>query len=99
MELAFATGRGPELLADIDGRAPLVRDDDVVVVGRRDAAEAAEADAHGSRRIEETPINSIDLAAVRAAQGRPRSAPSRGSLRPISRASGSIWMRTWSMTP
>jgi arginase len=38
-DLAFATGRGPDLLADIEGRGPLVRDGDVVVFACRDAAE------------------------------------------------------------
>jgi arginase len=37
-DLAFATGRGPELVAAIEGRRPLVRDDDVVVFGYRNFA-------------------------------------------------------------
>jgi arginase len=64
MELALATGRGPAVVVDIEGRRPLVRDMDVVVFGRRDAADA---EAHGSQRIEDTAIAMIDLAAVRAA--------------------------------
>jgi len=63
MDLALATGRGPELLTNIEGRSPLVRDEDVVVLGRRDAAQAEE---HGSQRIEDTPIEMMDLADVRA---------------------------------
>lgn len=39
-----------------------MRDEDVVQLGRRDAAEAADA---GSRRIEDTGVTVIDLAAVR----------------------------------
>ncbi len=35
LDLALATGRGPALLADLDGVGPLVRDDDVAVVGMR----------------------------------------------------------------
>lgn len=62
MELAFATGRGPEVVSDIEHRRPLVRDDDVVVFGRRDAAQAEE---YGSQRIEETPITVLDLDLVR----------------------------------
>jgi arginase len=62
MDLALATGRGPSLLADLDGRGPLVRDDDVAVFGRRDAAEAEQA---GSRRIEDTAIAVFDLATIR----------------------------------
>jgi arginase len=62
MDLALATGRGPEVVTDLDGRGALVGDEDVVVLGRRDAEEAAEA---GSQRIEDTPITMLDLAAVR----------------------------------
>jgi arginase len=64
MDLALATGRGPAVVTDIEGRCPLMRDEDVVVFGRRDAADA---EAHGSQRIEDTAIAMIDLAAVRAA--------------------------------
>jgi arginase len=64
MELALVTGRGPAVVTDIEGRRPLVRDEDVVVLGRRDAADA---EAHGSQRIEDTAIAMTDLAAVRAA--------------------------------
>jgi arginase len=64
MDLALATGRGPAVLTDLEGRRPLVKDEDVVVYGRRDAEDAA---AHGSQRIEDTGIRVIDLAAVRAA--------------------------------
>jgi arginase len=38
-DLAFATGRGPDIVTDIEGRRPLVRDDDVVVFACRDAAD------------------------------------------------------------
>jgi arginase len=38
-DLAFATGRGPDVVCDIEGRRPLVRDDDVVVFASRDAAD------------------------------------------------------------
>ena len=38
-DLAFATGRGPDVVADIEGRRPLVRDDDVAVFACRDAAD------------------------------------------------------------
>lgn len=62
MELAFVTGRGPTVVADLEGRGPLVRDEDVVVFGRRDAEEAAAA---GSQRVEDTTIEVIDLTAVR----------------------------------
>jgi arginase len=38
-DLAFVTGRGPYLLTDIEGRGPLVRDEDVTVFACRDAAD------------------------------------------------------------
>jgi arginase len=38
-DLAFATGRGPDVVSDIEGLRPLVRDDDVVVFACRDAAD------------------------------------------------------------
>jgi arginase len=38
-DLAFATGRGPDVVADIEDRRPLVRDGDVAVFGCRDAAD------------------------------------------------------------
>ncbi|MEU5806657.1 arginase family protein [Streptomyces sp. NPDC047718] len=43
MELALATGRGPRLLTDLEGLGPLLRDEDVVAFGFRDAAQSAEA--------------------------------------------------------
>jgi arginase len=42
MDLALGTGRGPALLADIEGLRPLVRDEDVAVLGHRDGAQARE---------------------------------------------------------
>jgi arginase len=38
-DLAFATGRGPAIVCDLEGQRPLVRDDDVVVFASRDAAD------------------------------------------------------------
>jgi arginase len=39
MDLAFATGRGPDLLTNLEGLRPLVRDEDVVAFGFRDKDE------------------------------------------------------------
>ena len=64
MDLALATGRGPAVITDIEGRRPLVREEDVVLLGRRDAADA---DAHGSQRVEDTAINVVDLEMFRQA--------------------------------
>lgn len=62
MELALATGRGPSVVADLEGRAPLVRDEHVVHLGRRDGQEAEQA---GSQRIEDSDIAVIDLVGIR----------------------------------
>jgi arginase len=62
MDLALATGRGPGVVTELDGRSPLVWEEDVVQFARRDADEAAEA---GSQRIEDTRIRVIDLEEVR----------------------------------
>jgi arginase len=62
MELAVATGREPAALADLDGRRPLVREEDVVVFGFRDAESAAE---YGSPDVRQTAMHVFDLAEVR----------------------------------
>ena len=38
-DLAFATGRGPDIVSDIEHRRPLVRDGDVAVLASRDAGD------------------------------------------------------------
>jgi len=38
-DLAFATGRGPDIVCDLEGRRPLVRDGDVAVFACRDVAD------------------------------------------------------------
>jgi arginase len=62
MDLALASGRGPSVVTDLEGLRPLVRDQDVVQFGRRDADEA---DLAGSQRIEDTEVSVIDLQAIR----------------------------------
>jgi arginase len=62
MELALATGRGPRLLTDLEGRGPLLRDEDVVAFGFRDSAESAEA---GMQPLPPQ-LHAIDLDGVRA---------------------------------
>jgi arginase len=39
MDLAFATGHGPDLLTNLEGLRPLIRDEDAVAFGFRDAEE------------------------------------------------------------
>ncbi|MFG2330876.1 arginase family protein [Streptomyces sp. NPDC048604] len=63
MELALATGRGPSALTDLEGRGPLLRDEDVVALGFRDAAESAAA---GMQPLPPR-LRAMDLAEVRAA--------------------------------
>lgn len=63
MELALATGRGPRALTDLEGRGPLVRDEDVVAFGFRDADESA---ADGMQPLP-AGLYALDLDDVRAA--------------------------------
>jgi arginase len=61
MDLALASGRGPALLADLDGRGALVRDDDVVLVGFRDHDEQRRL---GSPALPDAAL-ALDLPAIR----------------------------------
>jgi arginase len=61
MDLAFATGRGPAALADLEGLGPLVRDEDVVAFGFRDHDEQR---AYGSQPLADS-IAAVDLPAIR----------------------------------
>lgn len=61
MDLAFATGRGPAMLCDLEGRAPLVRSEDAVAFGFRDADEQAE---YGSQALPDD-LLAFDLASIR----------------------------------
>jgi arginase len=63
MDLALATGHGPPALADLEGRGPLVRPEDVVAFGFRDADESAEA---GMQPLPAR-LRTIDLDGVREA--------------------------------
>ncbi|MCT7353200.1 arginase family protein [Streptomyces sp. 15-116A] len=62
MDLALATGRGPDVLTDLEGRGPLVRDEDVVALGFRDAEESAAA---GMQPLPPA-LHAMDLGTVRA---------------------------------
>jgi arginase len=61
MDLAFVTGHGPQLLADIEGRGPLVRPGDVVAFGYRDHDDQRE---YGSQPLPRE-MKVIDLPRVR----------------------------------
>jgi arginase len=62
MDLALVSGRGPEILTDLAGLKPLVRD--IVAFGYRDAEQQRE---YGSQDIQETAIHTFPLDQVRAA--------------------------------
>jgi len=62
MDLAFATGHGPGLLANIDGRGPLFRAEDTVVFGMRDHDEQRQ---YGSQPLP-SDMHVFDLPAIRA---------------------------------
>lgn len=61
MDLAFATGYGPALLTNIEGRRPLVRPSDSVAFGFRDAGEQAR---YGSQPLPPE-LRAFDLESVR----------------------------------
>ena len=61
LDLALVTGRGPAVVADLDGLAPLVRDEDVAQVGYRSTENDSFADLH----VRQTAIAVRDLGDVR----------------------------------
>lgn len=61
MDLALATGRGPDMVVNLEGRRPLVRDEDTVLFAFRDADLAA---AEGSQPLPPS-LLAMDLATVR----------------------------------
>ncbi|MFI1394626.1 arginase family protein [Streptomyces sp. NPDC020681] len=84
MELALATGRGPRVLSDLEGLGPLVRDEDVVAFGFRDAEESAEA---GMQPLP-AGLEAVDLAGVRAVGAREAARRAVGRLAGI----GGYWV-------
>ena len=61
MDLAIVSGRGPDILSDIEGLKPLVLDQDVVVFGFRDRDQAA---SYGSQDVYKTNMHIFDLEKV-----------------------------------
>lgn len=61
MDLALVTGRGPAVVSDLEGRRPLVRDEDVVALGMRDA----DADPDYAGDALPAALCAMDLAHVR----------------------------------
>lgn len=64
MDLAIVSGRGPDLLTNVDGLKPLMRDEDIVLFGYRDAEQQGE---YGSQDVRATGIHTFDLERVRSA--------------------------------
>jgi arginase len=62
MDLAIVTGRGPEILTNIENLRPFVKDEDVVAFGCRDADEQKH---YGSQDIKTTGIHAMELPQIR----------------------------------
>ncbi len=62
MELAIVSGRGPDVLSNIEGLNPLVLDDDIVVFGYRDAEQSI---SYGSNNVRDTKMHVLDVSDVR----------------------------------
>lgn len=62
MDLAIVSGRGPDVLTDIDGLKPLVLDEDIVAFGVRDAEQQR---AFGSQDILDTGIRTFTFDDIR----------------------------------
>ncbi len=62
MDLAIVSGRGPDIVANVEGLRPLVCDEDVVVLGYRDREQA---EREGSRDVRDTAMLLFDLDRLR----------------------------------
>lgn len=62
MDLAIVSGRGPDILTNIDGLKPLVKDEDVIVFGYCDAEQAS---SYGSQVVVDTNMHVFDLLRVK----------------------------------
>jgi arginase len=62
MDLAIVSGRGPDVLTNIDGLKPLVCDQDIILFGYRDREQAS---SFGSQDVRNTNIYSFDLTYVK----------------------------------
>jgi arginase len=61
LDLALVTGRGPTAITDLEGRGPLVHDEDIAQIGYRSAGNDSYLDEH----IRDTTIGVHDLGDVR----------------------------------
>lgn len=62
MDLAIVTGRGPEILKNINDLQPYVKDENVIHLGQRDWEETAR---YGSQDIQKTAIKCFSLADIK----------------------------------
>lgn len=62
IDLAIVSGRGPDILTNIDGLKPLMQDQDIVLFGHRDAIESKK---YGSQDVRNSNINVFDFSEVR----------------------------------
>jgi arginase len=62
MDLALGAGRGPDVLSDLDGLGPLVREEDMVLLGHRDVADP---ESDRAPVVSGTAIRRHDLRALR----------------------------------
>ncbi|MFP2927454.1 arginase family protein [Pyxidicoccus sp. 3LG] len=63
MDLWFSTGRGPAILGNLEGRGPLVRDEDVAVLGVRDPDDWG--GVVGAEHARDTAMDYLDLDTLR----------------------------------
>jgi arginase len=77
LDLAVATGRGPEVLADLAGLRPLVRDDDVALVGYR---VLDDNDHFRGEHVRDTAITVVDFFEIRG----------RGTSRALEKVLGTV---------
>jgi len=63
MELAIVSGRGPEILTNIEGMKPLVQDEYIIAFGIRDSEEQKQ---YGSQDVHKTLIHVFELHQIRA---------------------------------
>ncbi len=58
MDLALVSGRGPEVITNLEGRKPLVQDKDIVLFGQRDRQETID---YGSQQVQDTAAEVYEL--------------------------------------
>jgi arginase len=62
MDLALVSGRGPEIITNLENQKPFVKDEDVVLFGQRDREETI---LYGSQQVSETTINVYELETIK----------------------------------